>query len=106
MRAYLNTGDGREVVNRILGPGALLGVPAAMCSKQYAFSVESLDDSTLVGFVETSALNDFLRNRPDLCMQVVLMMSDELIELRQSRDHMKSCNHTECSLYESCRHCN
>lgn len=38
VRAYLTSGEGHEVVNRVLGPGALLGVPAAMCAKSYQFT--------------------------------------------------------------------
>jgi hypothetical protein len=33
---------------------------------------------------------------------VVGMMSDELIELRETRDHMKNCTNTSCSLHGSC----
>jgi hypothetical protein len=36
-------------------------------------------------------------------MEVVGMMSDELIELRETRDHMKKCTKTECSLHGSCK---
>lgn len=101
VRAYLPHKNGKDIVNTILGPGAILGFPAAMCSRSYQFSAEVLEGSHL-GFVETVRLNEFLRTRPDLCMQVVTMMSDELIELRQKRDHMKNCNNTECSLHGSC----
>lgn len=104
VRAYLTSGEGHEVVNRVLGPGALLGVPAAMCAKSYQFTGEAVTE-TRVGFVAISTFNEFLRMRPDLCMQVVTMMSDELVELRQTRDHMVSCTHTDCSLHASCTHC-
>ena len=102
VRAYLAHKNGSEIVNAIVGPGAILGFPAAMCARSFQFTAEALENSAL-GFVETNKLNEFLRTRPDLCMQVVTMMSDELIELRQTRDHMKSCTHTECSLHGSCK---
>lgn len=105
VRAQLPSARGADVLNRVLGSGALLGVPAAMCSKTYVFTAQSIDDATVLGYIETPALNDFLRTRPDLCMQVVTMMSDELLELRHTRDHMKTCTHSECSLYDSCKHC-
>ncbi|HYE23690.1 MAG TPA: cyclic nucleotide-binding domain-containing protein [Clostridia bacterium] len=104
VRAYLASGDGREVVNRVLGPGALLGVPAAMCAKSYQFTGEAVTE-TRVGFVAISTFNEFLRTRPDLCMQVVAMMSDELVELRHTRDHMVNCTHTDCSLHACCTCC-
>jgi CRP-like cAMP-binding protein len=102
VRAYLATSAGREIVNRVLGSGAILGFPAAMCSRSFQFTVEALE-ATNLAFLETRALNEYLRARPDLCMQVVTMMSDELIELHQKRDHMKSCDNTECSLHASCK---
>jgi CRP-like cAMP-binding protein len=103
VRAYLAHKNGTDIVNAVLGPGAILGFPAAMCSRSFQFSAEALLQST-IGFVETRVLNSFLLTRPDLCMHVVGMMSDELIELRQTRDHMKTCTHTECSLYGACKH--
>lgn len=104
VRAYLASGEGREIVNRVLGPGALLGVPAAMCAKSYQFTGEAITEAR-IGFVAISTFNDFLRTRPDLCMQVVTMMSDELVELRQTRDHMVNCTHNDCSLHASCIRC-
>ncbi len=102
VRAYLTHRNGNEIVNRVLGPGAVLGFPAAMCSRTFQFNAEVVEPAAL-GFVETSQLNEFLRTRPDLCMQVVSMMSDELIQLREKRDHMKTCTKTSCSLHGSCK---
>ncbi len=103
VRAFLVHKNGKDIVNAVLRPGAILGFPAAMCSRSFQFTAEVLEESKL-GFIETRVLNDFLRTRPELCMQVVSMMSDELIELRQTRDHMKKCDHTECSLHASCKY--
>lgn len=101
LRAMLTGLDGSPIIDRVLAPGALLGVPAAMCAKQFQFTVTALRDCEL-GYVETSALNDFLRAHPELCMEVVQMMSDELLELRKPREHMHGCGHPECSLYDAC----
>jgi CRP-like cAMP-binding protein len=101
VRATTQHKDGRDIVNRILGPGAVLGLPSAMCSRAFQFSVEALEPCD-IGFVETKTLNEFLRGSPILCMEVVGMMSDELIELRETRDHMKNCTNTACSLHGSC----
>jgi len=101
VRAYLAHKDGRDIVNRVLGPGAILGFPAAMCARSFQFTADAVEPSKL-GFIETKLLHEHLRARPDLCMQVVIMMSDELIELRETRDHMKNCKNTACSLHDSC----
>ena len=102
LRAHSAHKNGRSIVNRVIGPGAILGFPSAMCSRAFQYSTDALEDSK-VGFVETRALNEYLRMLPDLCMQVVSMMSDELIELRETRDHMKTCTNTSCSLHDSCK---
>ena len=102
VRATTQHKDGRDIVNRILGPGAVLGLPSAMCSRAFQFSAEAIEPCE-IGFVETSVLNEFLRGSPILCMEVVGMMSDELIELRETRDHMKKCTDTSCSLHGACK---
>jgi CRP-like cAMP-binding protein len=101
IRAYSSHKNGKDIVNRIVGPGAILGFPAAMCGRQFQYTAKAVAQVE-IGFIETRALNEFLRARPDLCMQVVGMMSDELIELRETRDHMKNCSNTSCSLHGSC----
>jgi CRP-like cAMP-binding protein len=101
VRATSQHKDGRDIVNRVLGPGAVLGLPSAMCSRAFQFSTQAIEPAE-VGFIETKILNDFLRDSPILCMEVVGMMSDELIELRETRDHMKNCSNTSCSLHGSC----
>ena len=101
VRATSQHKDGRDIVNRVVGPGAILGLPAAMCSRTFQFTAAALEPTDL-GFIETRDLNEFLRVTPELCMQVVSMMSDELIELRETRDHMKSCTNTSCSLHGTC----
>jgi Cyclic nucleotide-binding domain len=101
IRAVSAHKDGRDIVNRVIGPGAILGFPSAMCSQTFQYSVRAIEDSKL-GFVETRKLNEHLRLLPNLCMQVVGMMSDELIELRETRDHMRNCANTSCSLHGSC----
>ena len=104
VRATLFALDGTLVIDRVLVPGALVGVPSAMCARQFQFTIEALEPCQL-GYVPTNVLSEFLRARPDLCMDVVIMMSDELLELRKSRDHMHGCGHPECSLFDACNHC-
>ncbi len=101
VRACLPDDKGREIFCRTLGPGSLLGLPAAMCSKTYQFTANALSDLHL-SFLSTEKLNDCLRRRTDLCMQVMSMMIDELAELRRTEEHMRSCTNPECSLYEAC----
>lgn len=101
VRAHLPAEDGRGLVCRILGPGSLLGLPAAMCAKSYQFTAEAVDHVSL-RFVETAAFNEMLRQHPELCMQVLGMMGDELNQLRQTQEHMMSCTKMDCALHGAC----
>ncbi len=95
--------SGESIVARVAGPGSVLGFSAAMCAHVYQFTAEALEISEL-GFIETETLNEYLRARTDLCMQVVTMMSNELLEIRETREHMRTCAHSECALHSSCLH--
>jgi CRP-like cAMP-binding protein len=101
VRAFLPGDNGRELVCRTLSAGSLLGVPAAMCAKSYQFTAEACDNVSL-SYLETAAFNDMLCGNTSLCMQVVSMMSDELTQIRQTHDHMRSCTNTSCSLHAAC----
>jgi CRP-like cAMP-binding protein len=101
VRAYLPAEDGRELICRMLSAGSLLGLPAAMCAKTHQFTVEAVENVRL-SFVETAVFNELLRDNTDLCMLVVSMMSDELTEIRQTHEHMRTCTNSSCSLHGAC----
>ncbi|HWR35290.1 MAG TPA: Crp/Fnr family transcriptional regulator [Clostridia bacterium] len=94
---------GREISNRVVGPGALLGLPATLCSKPYIFSAKAIQQS-LFGFIEQPRLLDFLRTRPDLCLVVVQMMSQELSEANNARTRLSQCTNPGCVLAGACAH--
>ena len=101
VRAALPGETGSELVCHTAGPGSILGLPSALCATRYQFDVEALETVDAV-YVETEPVNEILRQRPELCMQVMNMMCDELTALRQTRDHMQSCGKKSCSLHGSC----
>jgi CRP/FNR family transcriptional regulator len=101
-RATLPGEAGDELVCRTAGAGSVLGLPSALCSRHYQFDVEALEALEAV-FLPTGTMNEILRQQPELCMQVMNMMCDELAALKQTRDHMKSCAKEACSLYGQCR---
>ena len=103
LRAALPGGAGQELVCRTVGAGSLLGVPSALCARNYQFDVEALEAAELV-YLPTPAVNEILRPRPELCMKLMKMMCDELRTLRQRCDHMRSCAKRTCSMHESCTH--
>jgi CRP-like cAMP-binding protein len=101
-RATLPGEAGDELVCRTAGAGSVLGLPSALCAGRYQFDVEAIEAVEAV-FLPTGRVNEILRQRPELCMQVMNMMCDELAALKLTGDHMKSCTRESCSLYGQCR---
>lgn len=101
-RATLPGEAGSELVCRMAGAGSMLGLTSALCAKSYQFDVEALEAVEAV-FLPTGMVNEILQGRPELCMQVMNMMCDELSALKQTRDHMSKCAKESCSLHEQCR---
>ncbi len=101
-RATLPGEAGGKLVGRTAGAGSVLGLPSALCSTHYQFDVEALEALEAV-FLPTGTVNEILRGRPELCMQVMNMMCDELNGLKQACDHMRSCTNESCSLHGQCR---
>lgn len=100
-RATLPGEAGGELVGRTAGAGSVLGLPSALCSTRYQFDVEAVEAVEAV-FLTTGMVNEILRRQPELCMQVMNMMCDELKGLKQTCDHMRSCAKESCSLHGQC----
>lgn len=100
-RATLPSKAGGELVCRTAGAGSVLGLPAALCANFYQFDVAALEALEAV-FLPTALVNELLREKPELCMQVMKMMCDELQALKQTRDHMSHCANPSCSLHGQC----
>jgi CRP-like cAMP-binding protein len=94
-------GEERELMCRTAGPGAVLGLPSALCANHYQFDVQALEEVEAV-FLETEKVNEILRQQPELCMRAMNMMCEELEALRQTREHMQSCRKESCGLHGQC----
>jgi CRP/FNR family transcriptional regulator, cyclic AMP receptor protein len=68
---------GKRLTLRVAGPGEVLGLGAALSNTRYEITAELLDTSQVV-FVRRKELMKFLREHPDVCMQVVRMLSQDL----------------------------
>lgn len=101
LRAWLPGGPGKELMCRTAEAGSVLGMPAALCAHNYQFNVEALEAVEAV-FLETVRVNEILRQKPALCMQVMGMMCNELESLKQTRERMQNCHNTNCSLHACC----
>lgn len=69
--------NGRRLTLRIAGPGEVLGLGAALSNTPYEITAELLDASQVV-FVRRKELVRFLKDNPEVCMQVVRMLSQDL----------------------------
>lgn len=101
-RAVLPGGAGAELASWTAGPGALLGVPSALCAKSYQLDVDSLEQVEAV-YLPVSQLNELLRQRPELGMQVMNMMCAEMSALGKTREHLSRCTNRDCGLYCQCQ---
>lgn len=70
-------GRGKRLTLRVAGPGEVLGLGAALSNTPYEITAELLDSSQ-VAFVRRKELTKFLRGNPDVCLQVVRMLSQDL----------------------------
>jgi CRP/FNR family transcriptional regulator, cyclic AMP receptor protein len=68
---------GKRLTLRVAGPGEVLGLGAALSNTRYEITAELLDASQVV-FVRRKDLTKFLREHPEVCMQVVRMLSQDL----------------------------
>ena len=69
--------SGRRLTLRVAGPGEVLGLGAVLSNTPYEITAELLDASQVV-FVRRKDLTKFLRERTDVCMHVVRMLSQDL----------------------------
>ena len=69
--------NGKRLTLRVAGPGEVLGLGAVLSNTPYEITAELLDASQVV-FVRRKELTKFLREHPEVCMQVVRMLSQDL----------------------------
>ena len=68
---------------RMLGPGAIAGLPASISGNAYSLTAEVVEDSELA-FVRREAVVECLRKNPFLCFQVMDLLSDEIADIRSA----------------------
>jgi CRP-like cAMP-binding protein len=68
---------------RILGPGAIAGLPATVSGNPYSLTAKVVDDAELA-YVPRDAVLECLQNNPTLCFQVMDMLSGEICDIRSA----------------------
>ena len=70
------------VLDRSVGPGALLGVPGTLSKGVYSLSARLLEESQVL-FVPSERVTALLTDHPDIGFQLVQLLSREIQALRQ-----------------------
>ncbi len=74
--------DGSLAMNHSYGPGALVRLPATLTKRNYSMTATVTQDAER-GFWPSEALNSLLRKRPDLCQQLLAILSEKISENQQ-----------------------
>jgi len=64
---------------RVYGPGALVGLPAALTRRNYAMTATVTEDAELA-FWDFNDLDSLLQKRPDFCRQLLGILGERMAE--------------------------
>jgi CRP-like cAMP-binding protein len=74
--------DHKPEFDRTSGAGCILGLPATMSGKPYSLTAEVLEEAQVV-FVPRHMVLKSLEQNPDLCFEVLGLLSREVQQLRE-----------------------
>ena len=80
-RVRLNAGID-EALARCYGPGALIGLPATLSKRTYSMTATVMEDAEL-GFLPPPVLDSLIRDNPDLCQELVTILSERMVQIQQ-----------------------
>lgn len=79
--------DGSNPLNSTYGTGALVGLPATLTGRNYSMTATVTEDAE-VGFISIKALKGLLREQPELCQQLLSILSAQIAQTEQVRNAM------------------
>ena len=68
-----------SALTRSYGAGALVGLPSTITRRNYSMTATVTEDAELV-FWTPDALESLLRNQPDLCQPLLVMLGEKVAE--------------------------
>lgn len=80
-RLTMRNDAGKIVPYRTVRAGYVLGLPGTILDIPYLFTAELVEKSE-VAFIERRRMLEFLRQRADLCFNVVQQLGGELIDMK------------------------
>ena len=76
--------DGAAGLASTNGPGALVGLPATLTKRDYSMTATVTDDAEL-GFLTAEALQSLLREHPEFCQELLLILGEKLAQTEQAK---------------------
>lgn len=92
---------GKTITDREVGPGSILGLPATLCQQPYMFTATARERCSF-GYIETQKFQAFLLACPEVCMEIVQLMSHEVAMANRKRSGVVDCEHADCALRQTC----
>jgi CRP-like cAMP-binding protein len=84
-------GNPASFPSREVGPGSVVGLPATLSDSSYSLTAEVLEDCRLA-FLSRQSLLDLLRQKPELCFQVMSILTEELTQTRTSLERVRKAS--------------
>jgi CRP-like cAMP-binding protein len=85
----MSSRDGKTIELPSLERGAFIGLSSALSCDHCCYTVEATDQSEFT-FVPSADVQDLLRSRPDVCMQVIQLLGREMSALCNERAILNS----------------
>ncbi|HEX3321099.1 MAG TPA: cyclic nucleotide-binding domain-containing protein [Terriglobales bacterium] len=73
--------ESKAFPQRVLGPGAIVGLPASVSGNPYSLTAEVIQDSEFA-FVPRRSLVQCLRNDPNFGFEIITLLSSEIFDMR------------------------
>ncbi len=83
-RVSMASHDGKTMQLRELEAGSFIGLSSTLSCDHCCYSVETTDVAEFT-FVPARVVQEFLRSRPDLCLQVIQLLGKEMSSLCNER---------------------
>jgi CRP-like cAMP-binding protein len=79
--------DPRGFPSRLIGEGSVLGLPSTLSNSPYSLTAEIMEESELI-FVPADKLRQLLRKQPQLCFDVMSILTEELNQTRTALERL------------------
>ena len=83
----------QPIWSKIVGTGAIIGLPSSVSGQPYSLRATTLEPSRLA-FVSREKVAEIMRRDPVMASEILRVLSDELIDLRKKMSMLRSTPRT------------